>query len=161
MFRAVASPNQREFIRAVRAFLNVTPTELGDLLGKRNAYNAVNAWETDNRSNFRKLSYQDTIAMLELCGWLPATWWEDATGPRTGVVTPVARPVPQTPTQILEEIRDRLEGFGAVSAKLLRSQALLMDHFGISQPAEEDADSSARTPPSQKQDRPRRKRNSG
>lgn len=51
----------------------LTPTALGNKLGKPNAYNAVNSWTTTNAKNSRGLGYEDTIAMLELCGWLNMT----------------------------------------------------------------------------------------
>lgn len=64
------APTQREFVRLVREHLGLSPTELGEKLGKRNAYGSANSWETENPKNYRKLSYTDTMRMLELCGWL-------------------------------------------------------------------------------------------
>lgn len=62
--------DQRAFVRAVRERLGITPTDLGKVLGKPNAYNSVNSWETTTQKNYRKLSFTDTMMLLRLCGWL-------------------------------------------------------------------------------------------
>lgn len=66
----VVTPNQKEFVIRALKELGLTPTELGNKLGKKNGYNAVNAWTTDRPSNFRRISYEDTMTILEMCDWL-------------------------------------------------------------------------------------------
>lgn len=82
-------PNQRDFVKAVRKELGLTPTQLGNKLGKPNGYSSANSWETTNAKNFRGLSYEDTMTMLELCGWLNMS--EDASENAESPVDPLAR----------------------------------------------------------------------
>lgn len=57
---------QREFVEAVMAKTGLSQTELGVELRKPNAYQTVHGWITGKG----KLLYEDTIAMLAMCGWL-------------------------------------------------------------------------------------------
>jgi len=57
---------QPDFVRAVMAELGLSQTDLGVALKKPNAYATVHGWI----SGRLKLGYDDTMKMLELCGWL-------------------------------------------------------------------------------------------
>lgn len=106
------APDQRAFVRAVRAHLGLSPTELGERLGKRNAYASVNAWETTNAKNYRRLSYTDTMALLELAGWL--NMLEDA---------PDLTAAPDPLEEVARGVRDLLSGQERLLAELSQEPA--------------------------------------
>lgn len=97
-------PDQRAFVKAARAKLGLTPTELGDRLGKKNAYSAVNSWETTTAKNYRGLSFEDTVKILQLCDWLDMD--EDA------------RDAAGIPPDPLEEIGEGVEEILAIVREL-------------------------------------------
>lgn len=64
------APDQRTFVRAALKQLGLTPTQLGNRLGKDNGYSAVNSWTTEQPKNYRRLSFDDAMRIAEFCGWL-------------------------------------------------------------------------------------------
>lgn len=59
------APTKAAFVHAVMDHLGLSQTDLGIALRKGNAYQTVHGW-----LGRKKLGYDDTMAMLELCGWL-------------------------------------------------------------------------------------------
>lgn len=62
----MAVPTQEDFIEAVLDQLATTQTKLGKALGADNAYATVHNWKTGKV----RLTYAETMRMLEMCGWL-------------------------------------------------------------------------------------------
>jgi hypothetical protein len=79
---------QRDFIEAALRRLDMGPTDLGEALGKRNAYQQVRGWITGKY----RLDIEDAWQILKMCDWLTVDAGE---------------PVPQERTR-LERLEDLL-----------------------------------------------------
>lgn len=62
----MAIPSQEDFVRSVIDHLGITQTKLGKAMGADNAYATAHNWKTGKV----RLTYVETMRMLEMCGWL-------------------------------------------------------------------------------------------
>lgn len=89
---------QEDFVKEVMKATGLTQTELGDAMNLRNPYSKVHDWTTGKGS----LRFEDTIALLELAGWvsIPATVADPDEVFATAMLGRMARLLEREPTLV-------------------------------------------------------------